>query len=190
MAARQERWLVVSNCNRIGIANSLKVLRPGAQVSAFHIHALKGAVQKGEVDVSSFSRMLAHPEIFTVFPPSKELLKHAYVVPGLFFGGYHPDMCYVRDGTGPVRGAVGDYHSAICLAAYKAGLTIDETPDLFCHTTYSASGYYDAWAWDRAAQQKKKFCKLQHRFTLILSEMVKIWTVHALGQSSADRLHL
>lgn len=49
------------------------------------------------------------------------------VVPALFFRGYFPDLAYVGDETNRVRSPIGDYHSAIVLAAFLAGRNVSDT---------------------------------------------------------------
>jgi hypothetical protein len=67
-------------------------------------------------------------------------------VPGFYFSGYHPDVCYVRSSKGDhVKTRFGAYHSVICLSAFLHGLSVEQTVKLYNAQTYAACGYFGEW---------------------------------------------
>lgn len=70
-------------------------------------------------------------------------------LPVLVFPAFHPDLVYLfdrrRPDTTPVRGPVGDYHSAFALFGFLEGLSEDETARLFAPETCRRLGYLDLW---------------------------------------------
>jgi hypothetical protein len=48
--------------------------------------------------------------------------------PNLYWGGYFPDLCYLRNAAGaPVHGGPSDYHDRVILDAFLAGVSVQET---------------------------------------------------------------
>lgn len=150
-----EHWLVVSNCNTTGLANSLSLLCPDLRVTAHHIHAFQRLLRRDEIDLSQFDRTFAHPEILKCDEAHRDNLGELTLVPSLYFAGYHPDACYVRAGDELLKSPIGDYHSAICLAAFLAGMKPIDAERLFNEKTYEAAGYFDVWHQDRATEFAK-----------------------------------
>src|SRR5690606_18717983 len=63
------------------------------------------------------------------------------------FNAYHPDLCYVQDGSGGIiRGPLGDYHSVLALCSFNLGLSVGEARGLFNRRTYEELGWLDLWA--------------------------------------------
>lgn len=141
------RWLVVSNCQTTGFANCLSLLAPEVQIDAQDLHAFSRdfAVRRGELE--GYDRLIVTPELRGKIdlPPHPGL----HWVPGLYFCGYHPDLCYVEVGGQFLAGCMGDYQSNIVVESFRKGLSIDETVRLFRGEIYGQIGYFDLWAKER-----------------------------------------
>lgn len=75
--------------------------------------------------------------------------------PSVFWGGYFPDLFYLRDDAGrPVVDGPFDYHDREILAAYVDGLTVEQTCTMIADTQRPS----DAIAWADAAT-----AELDHR---------------------------
>lgn len=68
--------------------------------------------------------------------------------PSVYWGGYFPDLFYLRDGAGrPVVDGPFDYHDRQVLSAYVDGLTVEQT----CKMIEDSRRPSDAVAWADAA---------------------------------------
>lgn len=63
----------------------------------------------------------------------------------IHFSGLHPDITYLGGMGSRVVSALGDYHSKICLLAFKKGYSIDQCEKLFNHSTYHRLDFYNEW---------------------------------------------
>jgi len=66
-------------------------------------------------------------------------------VPSINFRGYHPDLCYVSSGERNVKTPLDDYHSILCVAAFKKGLNESSTLSLYNHRIFETAGYFAVW---------------------------------------------
>jgi hypothetical protein len=65
-----------------------------------------------------------------------------YVVPSLWFRGFHPDVVHATGAGGvPVTSAAGPYNSAITLWAWLHGIGADRVLDAFTPEVFTALGY-------------------------------------------------
>jgi hypothetical protein len=143
------RWLLVFNCQALGLGNCLNLLARGTTVEVHDpvsFQANKEALFAGLGEYELVLIRAAPPALRTI-----PLEAHPSVVqvPTVMFHGYHPDFCYLAD-TGPLsRGATGHYHSAIAYAAFQCGLDEKATSALFNRRVYEQLGYFDAWDVER-----------------------------------------
>jgi hypothetical protein len=64
--------------------------------------------------------------------------------PSIDYVGFHPDVVYVRDGTGGfVTGPLGDYQSSIAFYAWLNDLNEADAIGLFSDRSYEMLGFYD-----------------------------------------------
>ncbi len=67
-----------------------------------------------------------------------------YKFPDLYFAAFHPDLIYAKNNsTG--EAVVPHYNSAICIWAYKNGLSVSEANLLFTTKAYNELGYFSMW---------------------------------------------
>lgn len=73
----------------------------------------------------------------------KGISKEIIYIPTIYFSGFHPDFIYIKGATANVVGPLGTPNSAIALAAWKSGLSAQDTVNLFNDDTYAKLGYHD-----------------------------------------------
>ncbi len=139
------------NCQNDGIASSLRALLPGAEVINYH-----SALDLSEaVQVERAAALNACDHVITShFDARHGLLsaealrrsaRQCHVLPGFGFGGYQPDMCYVRGDGQTLASCTGEYHSRIAVAGYLAGLSAQDTVALYNRLVFSRLGYFAAY---------------------------------------------
>jgi hypothetical protein len=63
----------------------------------------------------------------------------------IYFTGLHPDMTYFGGMGRRISSPLGDYHSKICLLAFKKGLSIDQCEKLFNDSMYHQLDFFTEW---------------------------------------------
>ncbi|MGE6743772.1 WcbI family polysaccharide biosynthesis putative acetyltransferase [Allorhizobium pseudoryzae] len=150
-----EKWLVLSNCQTFGLAHSLTLQYPEAAIDAVDIWAYKSNVQVHDAKLNEYHRIIVHPEFLDI-PESALAGRHGLViVPSVFFAAYHPDCCYAASSSGGINSPIGAYNSMICLAAYRKGLSLDQTLSMYNAKIYEVAGFFDVWQEDRTTILKK-----------------------------------
>ena len=140
-------WLVISNCQTLGLANSLALQNPSVVVQP--IDSVAYARDKAKLDrqLGKYEFVFVNDQLYGDRPNSFSSAPNVIVVPHIVFDGYHPDLAYVRvENGGYLQSPLGGYHSVICLVAFQAGLSEDEACRLYNATTYEALGYLDDWS--------------------------------------------
>ena len=95
--------------------------------------------------------MIVHPELcrFDVF--QRELVTRLVVLPAIYFDGYHPDLCYIRQPEGFLTGPLHDYHSSIAFAAFLCGCGPQEAAKFYKTEVYRRCGYFNSWTGAKTA---------------------------------------
>lgn len=140
---------ILGNCQASGFAASVQALAPQAELVTVQLTALP---EEGEYLAEADS--LTECDVVIGQPLRHERwgalqlsrleprLRRLILFPSLVFAGFHPDCVYVNGAEGQMlRGVVGDYHSALCVAAFLEGLPADRTIRLFNAYTFAALGY-------------------------------------------------
>ncbi|WP_454850547.1 WcbI family polysaccharide biosynthesis putative acetyltransferase [Rhizobium binxianense] len=142
-----ETWLLLSNCQTFGLANSMKLLGPRFHVDAVDIWSFKKNIDKYKSEIPKYFRVIVHPHFYNIdFDFS--IAQNLSTIPSINFDAYHPDVCYAFS-KGPLDGPMGSYHSMIILAAYEAGLGIEQTRKLFRQDVFEGCGYFRRWEMER-----------------------------------------
>ena len=155
---RGPRIAVLGNCQAAGIAQSLRLLLPSAQVQLVPFDGLKrryGSLERLKASLAPFDH------VFTQFFPEGFVTGgnvHALgegdprlrLYPTVLFPGYQPDLVLVGDvgalsASRLIASPTGPYHSAIVLCAYLEGLGPEATAELFRESIYTRLGFYEAW---------------------------------------------
>jgi hypothetical protein len=149
------KWLLVSNCQTVGLTNCLSVLFPDADIEAYDTGgflAVKDAVLSR---LDAFDRIVVNlfaPPLADAFASVESVVP----APGFLFRGAHPDQCYVRAPSGELlRSPIGECHSAIAFAAFRLGLTATAARDLFQRQLYERLGFFALWEVERQALMQR-----------------------------------
>jgi len=144
MRTRARRVLVVSNCQTIGLANSMRAL------TDFIVDA-KSALEFSKLDQAGMERLHQYDHIFAlhgVIEPYEETpLRDRFVtIPHLFFHGFHPDLLNY-DVTGPNGKVIGGPagNSAIVVACFLEGVDVAQTAAMFRPEIFDRLDYFGGW---------------------------------------------
>lgn len=152
MAQPRERWIVLSNCQSLGLSRAITAVARTVQCDSCDIWQMPARLEEDPDYFRRYDLALVLPEVRArpAFPA--DALPASVDLPSFIFGGYHPDCCYVRaDGNLITEGLTGPYQSMIVLAAYKEGLGVGDTARLFTDSLYRQAGYYLQWDAQRDA---------------------------------------
>jgi hypothetical protein len=141
---RKRRVMVVSNCQTIGLANSMRAL------TDFLVDA-KTAGEFGKLDQAGVDALGDYDHIFalpSVIESYEDTPLHGKFVPipHLYFNAFHPDLL-TYDVTGPDKRPIGAPigHSAIVTACFQQGLDVAQTAAMFRAEVFEKLQYLDVW---------------------------------------------
>ena len=143
----RQRWLVVFNCQAMGLANCLSLLSDEVTVEYHDPISFPRARSQLIGQLDQYDRVIVAPWFERNYGVDFGRVANVWRIPPLNFHGYHPDLCNLTVIGGPLRGN----HSVIAFAAYRCGMDVTETIRLFNPRTYEQMGYFDTWNADRAA---------------------------------------
>lgn len=144
-AISRESWLLIFNCQVLGLANSLNLLTDEVRVE----HYDPAGFRNNSDDVlrrwDAYDRVLVAPQLLSLLPDEFAGSEKIWKIPTISFNAYHPDICHLRSEGKAFKGPLGDYHSCLAYAAFQLGLSVDEACRLYNETTYAQLGYLDRW---------------------------------------------
>lgn len=149
---------MIGNCQANGVAQSLRLLLPAAEVETI----LLAGLGRRFATVDRLARHLQGADlVFSHFFPDgfvaggnvhalSERVPALRLFPTILFSGFHPDLVHVGDEASLrlsrlVPSPVGAYHSAIALQAFRRGLSLEAALRLFSATVFERLGYFDHW---------------------------------------------
>lgn len=139
--------VVMSNCQTGGLHAALAAMLPGDHVTSLawlgtEPPELRAELADADVWVCSIPRELAG-SIAAETGASPQII----VVPTIWFPAFHPDQTPIlRRGGGELEGAVGPYHSKICVWGWTHGFDADTVLGSFRPDVFAGLGYFEAWA--------------------------------------------
>ncbi len=143
--AREEKWIVISNCQTVGIANSLSLLCANVTVEACDIWQLTKNRAHWEARLPEFDQLIILADIRHINVIDLSPYNNITWFPSFLFRAFHPDLCYVTSPDGHIKTPMDEYNSCLAFAAYKSNLTLAQTRDLYTHEVYQAVGFYNFW---------------------------------------------
>ncbi|UGB44998.1 hypothetical protein LQ772_13515 [Frateuria edaphi] len=150
-ASERESWLLLSNCQALGLANCLNLVTDQVEVEHYHPAGFKkdsaGILRRWD----SYQRVLVAPQLLELLPAGYRNSEKIWQIPTVSFTAYHPDICYLNFRGAPLKGPMDDYHSTIAYAGFKLGLSATQVLRMYNEDTYARLGYFDCW--DHAKQQ-------------------------------------
>jgi len=148
--ATHEKWLVVSNCQTVGLANALQAMLPGVEIDAADFGLLRANLDAFNAQMDQYSRIIRSDITPDVLPDARiDRIEHHVVVPELTFHAYHGDLVYLRHGDDWVHTPLGDYNSALVWACYRQGLSEADTLGRFTPDVIERCGYCALWEPER-----------------------------------------
>ena len=152
------RIAVIGNCQARGVAQAMRLMAPSSPVRFIQMAWMKR--DHGHLDGLA-ATLAGYDHVFTqlfpagLIPGGDSSALHAreprlVFFPTVVFPAFHPDMVYVGDLADLatqklVPSPMGQYHSAIALAGFRAGLSPEQTRTLFREDVFARLGYLDAW---------------------------------------------
>jgi hypothetical protein len=132
--------IIVGSCQSAGVANCLSLLLPDHQIE----------LRPGDADVSD----LAASDVILLQSGTKAAFTDQELTPAkiiewplIIFSGFHPDIVYIDPA---IHSPTGGWHSSICLASWKSGLSVDATQSLFRKDVFEALGFFDHYEQSKA----------------------------------------
>lgn len=145
-----QRWLVISNCQTHGIANSLQALAPDVEVKGMYPHSFNNAPIRNNYALTHYDVLFISPGIERLMPRAKlDRIPLHIPLPWFSFRAYHPDIVYAQCAGKTFKSPADDYHSGIVLAAYRKGLSLRDTRQLFTARMFEACGLFGWWQAER-----------------------------------------
>lgn len=146
---KRQRWLLVSNCQVLGLGNCLNLLSDQVEVEHYDPVAFRNQGDALLERIDDFERVLVAPQIEANLAIDEQRCRALWRVPTISFNAYHPDLCYLLEDAKPLKGPLGDYHSLITYVAFRHGFSPQRTLSLFCGDIYARLGYFDHWDGER-----------------------------------------
>lgn len=145
-----ERWLVMSNCQTVGLANCLQAQTAEVEVTALDTGKFNQSRWRSNGRMAGYDKLLIYPAIRPEIPKARlDRIGTHVTLPIVTFRAYHPDLIYLfREGR-PLSGPLSHYHSAIAFACYRKGLGVADALARFTGAFYERCGYFDVWPAER-----------------------------------------
>ena len=149
-SSKAQSVIVLGNCQSYPMAACLRALNPEIKVAALTWAEVRSTAQMERLltIVDEVGAVLVQP----VNSPRVQRLSagalavrvaHCVQFPRIQFTGFHPDA--VRALGRGETGLIGEWHSALIMAAYGMGLSEVRAQDLFNAYIYGALGYFDEY---------------------------------------------
>lgn len=146
----QERWLVVSNCQTLGFANSLQALAPDVDVVPLFPHRFNRRPFWFNRTFERYDKLFISNGIEAQMPRARlDRIPEHIPLPWFNFRAYHPDLIYVLAGGELLKSPADDYHSGIALAAHRKGISLADARTLFTGRIFEACGLIGWWPFER-----------------------------------------
>ena len=140
-----QRWLLVFNCQSLGLGNCLNLLSNEVRVEHYDRASFIKNANDVERRKGSFDRVVIAKQLADGLPDWLTGHKRGRQVPTVFFDAYHPDACYVMENGKPLKGPLGDYHSLLAFSCFALGRTPSQALSCFTDSTYLRLGYHERW---------------------------------------------
>lgn len=145
------RWLLVFNCQALGLANCISMAAPGVKLDYCDFPRFRKNPEEYLQRIGEYDLVITAPQLRTTEYADFPALAPTRLVPTMVFDAYHPDLCQAMVDGRQLKGPLGDYHSSLAVVAYRAGLSVDDAAQLYKPRVYEVLGYFDRWP---AARQR------------------------------------
>ncbi|WP_347302278.1 WcbI family polysaccharide biosynthesis putative acetyltransferase [Croceibacterium sp. TMG7-5b_MA50] len=145
-----ERWLVVSNCQTVGVANCIQAQAPDVSVVPLDPGKFNKRRWRPNAQIAGFDRLLIYPPVQAEMPRARmDRIATHIRLPIITFRAYHPDLIYLHHRGRPLGGPISHYHSAIAFACYLEGIGAADAIGYFNGGFYERCGYLGLWDAER-----------------------------------------
>ncbi|MHA6718611.1 GSCFA domain-containing protein [Sphingomonas sp. RS6] len=141
----EKSFAVIGNCQARPLSDYLAAMVPNAQfVPGFSREINTGLVSMDEL-IKADCLIVQSVMEKRVRQALKEAGSERPIIscPTIYFTGFHPDCVFVRGPKGLIATPLHNSNSAIAIAAWKAGLTVEDAVKLFNESAYRLLGYFD-----------------------------------------------
>lgn len=148
--ADMEKWLVISACQSVGLANCIQSLVKDVNVTGMDYIIYNKNKKIIRNDIQKYSKIFINSGIKELISSDDiNLIKEHIECPSVFFRAYHPDTIYLEYEKKPINDPLSDYHSAICYACFTKGMSIADTLRHFNGNFFERCGYMSLWVPER-----------------------------------------
>jgi hypothetical protein len=149
--------VILANHQHAGLAASLRALLPAARIDSFDLGLLgrdtaERALAMAAVEAAD--HIVSHdvpPGYGKLSTGALRTARRAlHLLPVFRFSGFHPDSVTITLDGAFVAGPTGLLHSRIAIAAFLAGLPVEDAAALYNSLVFARLGYYHAYAAERA----------------------------------------
>ncbi len=149
---RFKRIFLIGNCQTEVLATLFECMVPNSTTAACLITATRLeeicspdtlSHQFEEADLVLIQLAPSDPVLKRILGVYGKYESKVRLIPNIYYALYHPDMIYVQDHSGNIKGPMGEYHSALILFAWKEGFTLQQTVELFSQDIYAHLGYFE-----------------------------------------------
>lgn len=145
-----EKWLVISACQTVGLANCIQSLVSDVIVTGVDFHQFNSDRKRFGNEMRSYSKLFINPGVTDLLQGGEiDKIADHVAAPAIFFRAYHPDLVYLEREGKFLLGPLGDYHSAIAFACYTKGMSIPDTLRHFNGGFFERCGYMSVWVSER-----------------------------------------
>lgn len=186
---KTRNWLLVFNCTNIGLANCMKLLAPGVEVDSIDFGRFLKDYRSYAKRFDDYDLILTAPRFVKNERVDFTTVGRVRTIPVPYFDAYHPDLCYLTDGTDVVKGPMGDYHSKIITAAHRKGLPKAQVRSLFDKHHFERFGYFERWE-----QARGRLLREFSESDLDISRQFRGWSLrrpfmHSVNHPAIDVVH-
>lgn len=146
--------LLIGNCQAGSFRDALQIWLPEAEID--FLPATRPDTARRAEDIAAaipdYDHAFIQPIGAARFGPLRRPVLaqagHAnlHFIPGITFGGFHPDCISLGDAEGNLQGPMGTASSALVAAAFAAGLPPARAARLFNSFVYARLGYFQEFA--------------------------------------------
>jgi Polysaccharide biosynthesis enzyme WcbI len=140
------RWLVISNCQTRGLAQSLALRAPQLEVEWCEHPTYRKERDHWKARLPDYAKIVIISQIYDADLKLDTSGLDTIVLPPIFFPGYHPDEAVLVVDRMPINGCLGLWHSLIAFSGFRRGLNVAETAALYRKETYDALDYLGWWS--------------------------------------------
>ena len=180
-ASSNLKIIIFGNCQSLEIVKLMQAMTGGINAVAIETtRTVIDQIKSGEFKIAELvttSDLIFVQEVGEIinlieqqFPDDFHKIRR---FPCFNFSAYHPDLVYVfsKKTKTFLSGLTGDYQSAIVLASWLDGLSIEQTLSLFRDDVFEALGYYRFWE-----TAEKSMIDAGNRCNLPLHDLFVKWT--------------